>query len=29
MGWSAYVRDWEGNTIGLFQQDASTATGQA
>ena len=29
MGWSAYVRDSEGNTIGLFQQDASAATGQA
>lgn len=22
MGWSAYVRDTEGNTIGLFQMDA-------
>ncbi len=29
MGWSAYVLDSEGNTIGLFQQDASAATGQA
>jgi uncharacterized protein len=28
MGWSAYVLDSEGNTIGLFQQDAN-ATGQA
>jgi hypothetical protein len=23
MGWSAYVRDSEGNTIGFFQQDAN------
>lgn len=29
MGWSAYVLDSEGNTIGLFQQDTSAATGQA
>ena len=25
MGWSAYVVDSEGNTIGLFQQDPSAA----
>jgi uncharacterized protein len=25
MGWSAYVLDSEGNTIGLFQQDPSAA----
>ena len=29
MGWSAYVLDSEGNTIGLFQQDTSAAAGQA
>jgi hypothetical protein len=29
MGWSAYVLGPEGNTIGLFQPDASTAAGQA
>lgn len=28
MGWSAYVRDPEGNTIGLFQQDSSAAPAQ-
>ncbi len=27
MGWSAYVRDSEGNTIGFFQQDAGAAAG--
>jgi uncharacterized protein len=25
MGWSAYVRDLEGNTVGFFQQDANAA----
>ncbi len=25
MGWSAYVRDPEGNTIGFFQQDSAAA----
>ncbi len=25
VGWSAYIRDSEGNTIGLFQPDASAA----
>ncbi len=25
MGWSAYIRDPEGNTIGFFQGDASAA----
>ncbi|HEX9034048.1 MAG TPA: VOC family protein [Streptosporangiaceae bacterium] len=25
MGWSAYVRDTEGNTIGFFQQDPGAA----
>ncbi len=29
MGWSAYVFDPEGNTIGLFQPDAGAAAGQA
>ena len=29
MGWSAYVLDSEGNTIGLFQQHASAAAGPA
>ena len=29
IGWSAYILDPEGNTIGLFQPDASTAAGQA
>ena len=29
MGWSAYVTDPEGNTIGLFQPDAGAAAGQA
>ena len=29
VGWSAYVIDPEGNTIGLFQPDASAAAGQA
>jgi predicted enzyme related to lactoylglutathione lyase len=29
MGWSAYVLDPEGNTIGLFQPDVSAAAGQA
>jgi hypothetical protein len=29
VGWSAYVLDSEGNAIGLFQQDASAAAGQA
>ena len=28
MGWSAYVLDSEGNTIGLFQLDTSAAAGQ-
>ena len=28
MGWSAYVLDSEGNTIGLFQPDTSAAAGQ-
>lgn len=27
VGWSAYVRDPEGNTIGLFQEDTSAAAG--
>ncbi len=25
MGWSAYVRDLEGNTVGFFQPDAAAA----
>ncbi len=29
MGWSAYVTDPEGNTIGLFQPDPGAAAGQA
>ena len=29
VGWSAYVLDSEGNTIGLFQPDNSAAAGQA
>ena len=29
MGWSAYVLDSEGNTIGLFHQHTSAAAGQA
>ena len=29
VGWSAYVMDSEGNTIGLFQQDTSASAGQA
>lgn len=28
VGWSAYVLDSEGNTIGLFQPDTSAAAGQ-
>jgi predicted enzyme related to lactoylglutathione lyase len=28
MGWSAYVLDSEGNTIGLFQPDTSAAAGR-
>ncbi len=28
VGWSAYVLDSEGNTIGLFQPDTSAAPGQ-
>lgn len=27
VGWSAYIEDSEGNTIGLFQPDAPTAPG--
>ena len=27
VGWSAYIRDSEGNTIGLFQPDAGGAAG--
>jgi hypothetical protein len=27
VGWSAYVRDTEGNTIGLFRDDANASTG--
>jgi uncharacterized protein len=29
MGWSAYVLDPEGNTIGLFQPDTGAGAGQA
>jgi len=28
VGWSAYITDQEGNTIGLFQPDASATAGQ-
>jgi hypothetical protein len=28
-GWSAYVANPEGNTIGVFQQDAGAGAGQA
>ena len=28
VGWSAYVLDSEGNTIGLFQPDPSAAVGR-
>jgi uncharacterized protein len=28
LGWSAYVRDPEGNTIGFFQQDSGAAPAQ-
>lgn len=28
MGWSAYVLDPEGNTVGLFQADSNAAAGQ-
>ena len=28
MGWSAYVRDPEGNTIGFFEQDSSAGPAQ-
>lgn len=27
MGWSAYIRDSEGNTIGFFQQDPNAPAG--
>jgi uncharacterized protein len=27
MGWSAYIRDPEGNTVGFFQPDANAAAG--
>lgn len=29
VGWSAYVANPEGNTIGVFQQDAGAGAGQA
>lgn len=28
VGWSAYLRDPEGNTIGLFQEDSQATAGQ-
>jgi uncharacterized protein len=27
MGWSAYIRDSEGNTVGLFQPDSAATAG--
>lgn len=28
VGWSAYLRDPEGNTVGLFQEDSKATAGQ-